>query len=159
MAADLIDVVDDVYYLTCDEVVTMPADARLRIKRRRAERDRLQVQRPADVIDGAWTPVDESLMARVRAGRQRSTEQVGQRRLRIGQLVGIDRSLGPDQGFDVVEHVPDVDVHPGQHSAVAVEPERDELTAGDVAAEHHPVVARAACPTYSMPRSYWSVKK
>jgi hypothetical protein len=58
VAADLIDVADDVYYLTCDELIAMPADARLRIKRRRAERERLQVQRPPDVIDGSWTPVD-----------------------------------------------------------------------------------------------------
>ena len=58
VAADLIDVVDDVYYLTCDELVTMPADARLRIKRRRAERERLQAQRPPDVIDKTWLPVD-----------------------------------------------------------------------------------------------------
>jgi nucleoside-diphosphate-sugar epimerase len=58
VAADLIDVVDDVYYLTCDELVTMPADARLRIKRRRAERERLQAQRPPDVIDHDWAPVD-----------------------------------------------------------------------------------------------------
>ncbi|ORV87274.1 hypothetical protein AWC11_15875 [Mycobacterium interjectum] len=58
VAADLFDSVDDVYYLTCDELVSMPADARLRIKRRRAERDRLQAQRPPNVIDGAWTPVD-----------------------------------------------------------------------------------------------------
>ncbi|BBX96517.1 NAD-dependent epimerase/dehydratase family protein [Mycobacterium lacus] len=54
VAADLIDLVDDVYYLTCDEVVTMPADARLRIKRRRAERERLQAQGPPDVIDHTW---------------------------------------------------------------------------------------------------------
>jgi hypothetical protein len=60
VTADQIDAVDDVYYLTCDELVTMPADARLRIKRRRAERDRLQVQRPPDVIDGSWTPVQPS---------------------------------------------------------------------------------------------------
>jgi NAD(P)-dependent dehydrogenase (short-subunit alcohol dehydrogenase family) len=60
VAADLIDVVDDVYYLTCDEVVTMPADARLRIKRRRTERDRLQAQHPPDVIDGAWTPANRT---------------------------------------------------------------------------------------------------
>jgi nucleoside-diphosphate-sugar epimerase len=59
VAADLIDVVEDVYYLTCDELATMPGDARLRIKRRRAERERLQVQRPPDVIDGTWTPVDQ----------------------------------------------------------------------------------------------------
>ena len=60
VAADLIDVVEDVYYLTCDELVTMPGDARLRIKRRRAERERLQVQRPPEVIDGTWVPVDAS---------------------------------------------------------------------------------------------------
>ncbi len=59
VAADLIDAVDDVYYLTCDELVTMPTDGRLRIKRRRAERERFQAQRPPDVIDGAWTPVDQ----------------------------------------------------------------------------------------------------
>jgi nucleoside-diphosphate-sugar epimerase len=59
-AVDLIDVADDVYYLTCDELVTMPADARLRIKRRRAERERLQVQRSPDVIDHAWVPVDRT---------------------------------------------------------------------------------------------------
>jgi hypothetical protein len=57
VAADLIDVVADVYYLTCDELVNMPADARLRIKRRRDERERLQVQRPPDVIDRTWAPV------------------------------------------------------------------------------------------------------
>jgi len=57
VASDLIDVVDDVYYLKCDELLTMPADARLRIKRRRAERERLQAQRPPDVIDNNWVPV------------------------------------------------------------------------------------------------------
>ena len=60
VAADLIDVVEDVCYLTCDELVTMPADARLRIKLRRAERERLQAQRPPDVIDKTWIPVDPS---------------------------------------------------------------------------------------------------
>lgn len=60
VAADLIDVAEDVYYLTCDELVAMPGDARLRIKRRRAERERLQVQRPPEVIDGKWVPVDAS---------------------------------------------------------------------------------------------------
>jgi hypothetical protein len=58
VAADLVDFVDDVYYLTCDELVSMPADARLRIKRRRAERERLQAQRAPDVIDKTWRPVD-----------------------------------------------------------------------------------------------------
>jgi nucleoside-diphosphate-sugar epimerase len=58
VAAELIDVVDDVYYLTCDELVTIPADARLRIKRRRAERERFLAQRPPAVIDHDWVPVD-----------------------------------------------------------------------------------------------------
>ena len=56
VTGDLIDAGDDVYYLTCDELVTPPADARLRVKRRRAERERLQAQRPPDLIDGAWVP-------------------------------------------------------------------------------------------------------
>ncbi len=56
VGAELIDSVDDVYYLTCDELVTMPSDARLRIKRRRAERERLQALRLPDVFDGSWVP-------------------------------------------------------------------------------------------------------
>jgi uncharacterized protein YbjT (DUF2867 family) len=55
---DLIDAADHVYFLTCDELVTQPADVRLRIKRRRAERERLQAQRPPDVIDTSWIPVN-----------------------------------------------------------------------------------------------------
>ncbi|MHA7652549.1 Rossmann-fold NAD(P)-binding domain-containing protein [Mycobacterium sp. ML4] len=58
VSADLIDTADDVYYLLCDELVTMPVDARLRIKRRRAERDRLQAQHPPDIIDQTWHPSD-----------------------------------------------------------------------------------------------------
>jgi nucleoside-diphosphate-sugar epimerase len=50
VAADVIDVAGEVFYLTCDEAVSMPADARLRIKRRRTERERLQGQRLPDVI-------------------------------------------------------------------------------------------------------------
>jgi nucleoside-diphosphate-sugar epimerase len=49
-AAELIDVVAEVFYLTCDEAITMPSDARLRIKRRRAERERLQGLRLPDII-------------------------------------------------------------------------------------------------------------
>jgi len=58
--ADLIDDVEDMYYLTCNELVTLPGDARLRIKRRRTERERLQVQCPPDVIDGTWAPAPRS---------------------------------------------------------------------------------------------------
>ena len=56
VAADLIDTVDDVFYLLCDELITMPADARLRVKRRRAERERLQAQPQPDVIVWDATP-------------------------------------------------------------------------------------------------------
>jgi hypothetical protein len=49
-AADLVDVAGEVFYLTCEEAACMPADARLRIKRRRAERERLQSQHLPDVI-------------------------------------------------------------------------------------------------------------
>ncbi|BBY20515.1 hypothetical protein MSTO_07200 [Mycobacterium stomatepiae] len=68
VAADLIDVVDDVHYLTCDELVTMPADARLRIKRRRAERERLQAQHPPEVIDHEWVPVDQPSAQQISEG-------------------------------------------------------------------------------------------
>jgi hypothetical protein len=60
VCADVIDTVDDVYYLTCNELLAMPADARLRIKRRRAERERLQALHLPDVIDHAWLPVRRS---------------------------------------------------------------------------------------------------
>ena len=59
-ATDVVDAADHVYFLTCDELVTPPADARLRIKRRRAERERLQAQHPPDVIDTSWIPVNGS---------------------------------------------------------------------------------------------------
>jgi uncharacterized protein YbjT (DUF2867 family) len=55
-AMDLIDAADHVYFLTCDELVAQPADVRLRIKRRRAERERLQAECPPDVIDTSGCP-------------------------------------------------------------------------------------------------------
>lgn len=59
VAADLIGSVDDVYYLTCNELLAMPVDARVRIKRRRAERERLQALRLPRVFDHGWTPVTD----------------------------------------------------------------------------------------------------
>ena len=49
-AAELIDVAGELFYLTCDEAVTVPSDVRLRIKRRRAERERFQGLRLPDII-------------------------------------------------------------------------------------------------------------
>ncbi|WP_343709319.1 NAD-dependent epimerase/dehydratase family protein [Mycobacterium sp.] len=50
VSAEVIDVAGEIFYLTCDETVTVPSDARLRIKRRRAERERFQGSRLPDVI-------------------------------------------------------------------------------------------------------------
>ncbi len=50
VSRELIDVAGEIFYLTCDEAVTLPSDARLRIKRRRAERERFQGLRLPDVI-------------------------------------------------------------------------------------------------------------
>ena len=48
--AELIDVAGEIFYLTCDEAITVPSDARLRIKRRRDERERFQSLRAPDVV-------------------------------------------------------------------------------------------------------------
>src|SRR5690606_19909784 len=66
--------------------------------------------------------------------------QLGERDGRVLQPGGVDRRAGADDPLDLLGHVPDVDVHPGQHAPVR-EPERDELTRRHVAAEHDPVVA------------------
>jgi len=48
---------DDVFYLTVEEALRPPPDCRLRIKRRIAERERLQAVRLPSVINTSWTPV------------------------------------------------------------------------------------------------------
>jgi hypothetical protein len=63
VTADYIDTVGDVYFLTCDELLTMPADARLRVKRRRGDRERLQALRLPEIIDRSWTPLDGPMQA------------------------------------------------------------------------------------------------
>src|ERR1700729_2110328 len=72
----------------------------------------------------------------------RSADLVSQRRLRIDQFIQVDDGLVTDQHVDVVEHVPDVDVHSCQHVVVGVEPEGDEFEAVDVTAKHDPVGVR-----------------
>lgn len=57
VAEDKVAAPDDVFYLTVEEALGPPADCRLRIKRRIAERERLQGVRLPAVIDAAWTPV------------------------------------------------------------------------------------------------------
>jgi phosphohistidine swiveling domain-containing protein len=65
VSEELIDNADDVFYLTCDELLAMPVDARLRIKRRRAERERLQAVRVPAFIDRTWVPLGGSELAGV----------------------------------------------------------------------------------------------
>jgi hypothetical protein len=55
MANRTVTCVDDVFFLTCDELVAPPYDARIRIKRRRAEHERLQAIELPAVVRGRWT--------------------------------------------------------------------------------------------------------
>ena len=77
----------------------------------------------------------------------------------VGESIGVDGSAGRMSAFDRIGDVPDVDVHARRDPVLAVEPERDELALVHVAADHDVVVAAGARPMYSIPRSYWSVKK
>lgn len=52
-----LDRVDDAFYLTLDELLHLPADARERVARRRAEREKLRGFRMPNVIVGRWEPV------------------------------------------------------------------------------------------------------
>lgn len=57
-AKGMIDTPDDVFYLVRAELKSPPADARAVIARRRAERERLETQRPPLNFIGEWTPDD-----------------------------------------------------------------------------------------------------
>ena len=48
---------EDIFYLTTEEALVMPVDARLRVKRRAAERERLQAVALPQVINGRWEPL------------------------------------------------------------------------------------------------------
>jgi phosphohistidine swiveling domain-containing protein len=54
-AGRLVDV-DDVFYLTLDELLAPPPDALKRVERRRADRDRLAEVRMPTVVNGSWRP-------------------------------------------------------------------------------------------------------
>ncbi|HTY27761.1 MAG TPA: hypothetical protein VMD51_06395, partial [Mycobacterium sp.] len=47
---------EDIFFLTVEEALAMPVDARLRVKRRATERERLQAVRLPASINGVWTP-------------------------------------------------------------------------------------------------------
>lgn len=60
ITAEALTVVDDIFFLTLDEAFSLPADARERVDRRRAERERLLGVRMPDVVVGQWEPVGEA---------------------------------------------------------------------------------------------------
>jgi nucleoside-diphosphate-sugar epimerase/phosphohistidine swiveling domain-containing protein len=65
VAAGLLDRADDAFYLTLDQLLVLPADARALIARRREERARLQAIRVPAVFTGTWEPepTDDGLRA------------------------------------------------------------------------------------------------
>ncbi|WP_319434263.1 NAD-dependent epimerase/dehydratase family protein [Mycobacterium sp. RTGN5] len=65
VAEDKLASLDEVFYLTVEEALAPPADSRLRIKRRIAERERLQAMRLPAVIDTTWMPVAVPVVAQV----------------------------------------------------------------------------------------------
>lgn len=93
---------EDIFYLTTEEALVMPVDARLRIKRRIAERERLQAVRMPTVIDGAWAPLTDPDVAA------------------DGQLRGRGISGGTAEGtVRVVRSVADADVGPDEIAVLA----------------------------------------
>ena len=80
-ARGVIDSPDDVFYLVRDELKNPPADAKAVVARRRAERKRLETQRPPLNFVGEWTPdagTDTELMPGEIAARDRRFGRPGQ---------------------------------------------------------------------------------
>lgn len=60
VAAGALTETDDIFYLTLDEAFWLPTDARQRVARRRAERERLRQIRMPDVVVGRWEPAADA---------------------------------------------------------------------------------------------------
>jgi hypothetical protein len=54
----IIEFADDVFYLTCDELLAPPPEVRALVDRRKIERRRLQEIDLPEVFDGQWSPVE-----------------------------------------------------------------------------------------------------
>jgi phosphohistidine swiveling domain-containing protein len=54
---------EDIYFLTVDEALARPVDTRLRVKRRAAERERLQAITMPSAFERAWTPASDPVPA------------------------------------------------------------------------------------------------
>jgi len=60
-ARGVLESADDVFYLVRDEIKNPPADVKTLVQRRRAERKRLETQRPPLNFVGAWQPVTDTI--------------------------------------------------------------------------------------------------
>ncbi len=83
--------------------------------------------------------------------------QLTELHVHVGQPGQVDGLPAPEQRFDGVADIPNVDVH-GCYYSPLQDPERNELTARRIPPEDDGVVLRCQ-PRYSIPRSYWSEKK
>ena len=66
--------------------------------------------------------------------------------------MGIELAPAPDDRLEVLDDVPDVDVHRRRDDTVTV-PEGDELSVGGAPPDDDSI-AGIGVPTYSIPRSY-----
>lgn len=57
VAAQMLQCVEDIFYLTTEEALVLPEDAQQRIEDRSAEREMLRGLRPPTVIEGEWAPL------------------------------------------------------------------------------------------------------
>lgn len=98
---------DDVYFLTFDELFTLPADALDRLARRRADHERLRNVRMPAVVNGSWRP--EAEHERLPSGKQLTGIGVAE-----GVVEGRVRVVSPqaeaelEPGEILVTHVADV---------------------------------------------------
>jgi phosphohistidine swiveling domain-containing protein len=99
--------VDDVYFLTLDELLALPADAPDRIARRRAEHDRVRDIRMPAVVNGSWRP--EATHELLPSGKQLTgvgvAEGVVEGRVRV---VSAQAEAVLEPGEILVTHVADV---------------------------------------------------
>lgn len=99
--------VDDVYFLTFDELLTLPADAPDRIRRRREDHERLRDVRMPAVVNGSWRP--EAAHDLLPSGKQLTgigvAEGVVEGRVRV---VSPQAEAALEPGEILVTHVADV---------------------------------------------------
>jgi phosphohistidine swiveling domain-containing protein len=103
VAEDKLSAAADIYFLTVEEALAMPVDTRLRVKRRAAERERLQAITMPSTFDGTWTPARDPVAAQ-------SVEQLQGQTVLGGVTEGTIR---------VVRSADDADLQPDELAVIA----------------------------------------